>query len=269
MSNQLSSLKTPKCVFDVTLRFDDIQDCSDQINYLLNVSSSTPAISTCPGPTLADISKLPTPVPHQNESLSKTERVAVEQNTKCSHLRPIRRNKIDLHSDTDIQSQQCWLEKERMKFWNAKAQSLEISKETLGFNKTDLVGAVDISWTYRKVELLNIKISELRIQQERYRYVCYEKYVRAGDQSKTSNVNLDLSPKALKYKEDISKYIYLIEQEHKKIKDLQKVNNQDKEVSTDVIDAENRIHDYLQQLKCNSDYLLKTSVWEKRLQNFK
>ena len=49
MSNQLSSSKTPKCVFDVTLRFDDIQDCSDQINYLLNVSSSTPAISTCPG----------------------------------------------------------------------------------------------------------------------------------------------------------------------------------------------------------------------------
>ena len=148
-----------------------------------------------------------------------------------------------------------------MQFWNSKAQALEISKETLNFKKTDLIGAVDVSWAYRKVELLNIKISELEIRQERYRNVFYETYVRIGDQSKTSNLNLNFSPKAYQYKDEISKYLYFIEKEHKKIKDLQKV--QAKEVLTDVIDAENRIHDYLHQLKCNSDYLFKAlSVWE-------
>lgn len=269
MPNQISILKTSKTksVFDVSLRFDSIQD-PDQTNHNLNDSSSTPVIST--PPTLADISKSPMPIPHRNESLSETRSVGIDCNliepkTKCSHLRL---NKTDLYSDTDIQSQQSWLEKERMQFWNSKAQALEISKETLSFKKTDLIGAVDVSWAYRKVELLNIKISELEIRQERYRNVFYETYVRIGDQSKTSNLNLNFSPKAYQYKDEISKYLYFIEKEHKKIKDLQKV--QAKEVLTDVIDAENRIHDYLHQLKCNSDYLFKAlSVWEKRLDNFR
>jgi hypothetical protein len=269
MPNQISILKTSKTksVFDVSLRFDSIQD-PDQTNHNLNDSSSTPVIST--PPTFADISKSPMPIPHRNESLSETRSVGIDCNliqpkTKCSHLRL---NKTDLYSDTDIQSQQSWLEKERMQFWNSKAQALEISKETLSFKKTDLIGAVDVSWAYRKVELLNIKISELEIRQERYRNVFYETYVRIGDQSKTSNLNLNFSPKAYQYKDEISKYLYFIEKEHKKIKDLQKV--QAKEVLTDVIDAENRIHDYLHQLKCNSDYLFKAlSVWEKRLDNFR
>lgn len=157
-----------------------------------------------------------------------------------------------------------------MKFWNAKAQALQISKETLGFNKTDLVGAVDVSWTYRKVELLNIKISELELEHERYRNVFYYLYIRAGGQSKTSDTGLDLSQKVYKFKDEISKYQHLIEQEHKKIKELQNVHGKDKDVLKEVIDAENRIHDYLHELKCNSDYLFKTlSVWEKRLDTFK
>ena len=255
MSNQIKSLKTSKSVFDISVRFDD-----------------TPSIST--SQTVADISKIPMAmqVSHKNESLSETQTVAIdfsmtEPKAMVSHLR---RNKIDLYSDTDIESQHSWLEKERMKFWNAKAQALEISKETLNFNKTDLVGAVDVSWTYRKIELLNIKISELELEHERYRSVFHDLYVRAGGLSKTSDTGLDLSPKVYKYKEEISKYQYLIEQEHKKVKEFQKLRAKDKDVLTDVIDAENRIHDYLHQLKCNSDYLFKTlSVWKKRLGTFK
>ena len=148
-----------------------------------------------------------------------------------SHLRG---NKIDLYSNTDIGSQHSWLEKERMKFRNAKAQALEISKETLCFNKTDLVVANDISWTYREVEPLNIKISELELEHERYRNIFHDLYVRAGGQSRTSDTGLDLSPKVYKYIEEISKYQYLIEQEHKKIKEFQKVRTKDKDVLTDV-----------------------------------
>ena len=213
--------------------------------------------------------------------VQKTQTVAIdfsmtEPKAMVSHLR---RNKIDLYSDTDIESQHSWLEKERMKFWNAKAQALEISKETLSFNKTDLVGAVDVSWTYMKIELLNIKISELDLEHERYRNVFHDLYVRAGGLSKTSDTGLDLSPKVYKYKEEISKYQYLIEQEHKKIKEFKKLRAKDKDVLTDVIDAGNRIHNYLYQLKwlfyilvviSNSDYLFKTlSFWKKRLDTFK
>jgi hypothetical protein len=206
------------------LRFDSIQD-PDQTNHNLNDSSSTPVYISTP-PTLADISKSLMPIPHKNESLSETRRVAIDCNliepkakTKCSHLRL---NKTDLYSDTDIQSQQSWLDKERMQFWNSKAQALEISKETLSFKKTDLIGAVDVSWAYRKVELLNIKMSELEIRQERYRNVFYEMYARIGDQSKTSNLNLDFSPKAYQYKDEISKYLYFIEKEHKKLRTFKK-----------------------------------------------
>ena len=138
----------------------------------------------------------------------------------------------------------------------------------LGFNKTDLVGAVDVSWTYRKVELLNIKISELELEHERYRNVFYYLYIRAGGQSKTSDTSLDLSKKVYKFKDEISKYQHLIEQEHKKIKELQNVHSKD--VLKEVIVAENHIHDYLHEFKCNSDYLFKAlSVWEKRLDTFK
>ena len=104
--------------------------------------------------TPADISKSPMPVSYKNESLSQTETDDIEVKTKSSQFSW---NKIELYLDTNIESQQSWLEKERMKFWNVKGQALQISKEMLGFNKTDLVGADDVSWTYRKVELLNIK----------------------------------------------------------------------------------------------------------------
>ena len=99
MPNQISILKTSKTksVFDVSLRFDSIQD-PDQTNHNLNDSSSTPVIST--PPTLADISKSPMPIPHRNESLSETRSVGIDCNliepkTKCSHLRL---NKTDLYS---------------------------------------------------------------------------------------------------------------------------------------------------------------------------
>ena len=74
-----------------------------------------------------------------------------------------------------------------------------------------------------------------------------------------------------KFKDEISKYQHLIEQEHKKIKELPNVHRKDKDVLTEVINAENRIHDYyLHKLKCNSDYLFKAlSVWEKPLDIFK
>ncbi len=99
-----SYVKSDRSVFDVFLRFDNIQDWPCQTNNKLNDSSSIPAIST---PTLADISKLsPMPVSDKNESLSETKRDATDYNliqprTKCSHLR---RNRIDLYSDTEIES---------------------------------------------------------------------------------------------------------------------------------------------------------------------
>ena len=263
ITNQISSSKST--VFHVSLRFDGIHDSSD-------ASSRTTASSTPSGPIPTDVLRSPMPVPHKIESLSETKRVAIASNSligpKCPQLR---RNKIELYSDTDIQSQQCWLEKERMKFWNAKAQALEISKETQSFKKTDLVGAVDVSWAYRKVDLLNIKISELEIRQERYTNVFHEKYLRSDEQSKNSSDKLDLSPKAYQYKDEISKYLYFIERERKKIMDLQKLQGGDggAKFLSGGMDAENRIHAYLHQLKCNSDYLLKAlSVWEKRLDNF-
>ncbi len=85
MSNQIGSLKTSKkSVFDVFLRFDNIQDWPCQTNNKLNDSSSIPAISTS---TLADISKLsPMPVPDKNESLSETKRDATDYNFVSDYL---------------------------------------------------------------------------------------------------------------------------------------------------------------------------------------
>ena len=48
--------------------------------------------------------------------------------------------------------------------------------------KSNPWGIIDVSWTYRKVKLLNIKISELELEHEHYRNIFYYLYIRAGGQ---------------------------------------------------------------------------------------
>lgn len=238
-----------KPVYDLFLRLEDIQGSSHAIIYKSRYSN-TPASSE----------ELKSPTDNVSETNGSAD--VNEPDRSCP-----RKNKIDLYSTDEIQAQKCWLEKERMTFWNTKSQALQFSEETLQFKKQELVGALETSWAFRKAELLDIRISQIKIRQERYMNVFHEKYQRSC-QSKNGVNLLDPSPQVYKFQDEISKSLYFIRKEHKTVLDLQ-VARQGTELSREFLEVESRIHTHLHQLKRSSDSLYKSlSVLEKRLDNF-
>lgn len=166
-----------------------------------------------------------------------------------------RRNKIQLHTNDEIQSATCWLEKERMSFWNLKADELQRSKETIHFTKQELIGAIDTSWVFKKVDLLKLRILELDSKKNRYRDVFSEVFQRAI-QSKKSTTVLDLPQSIVKHEDEMSRMLFFIKNEHKEILRI-KADCEDRILAKRVVEKEELIHDYLHQLKRSNDSLFK------------
>lgn len=211
----------------------------------------------------------------QNSQTANTTVVTVEEkpesppsNETCSNNSSVHKPRsinIDLYTDADIESKTCWLEKEKMIFWNSKVKELQCSNETLHFKKQELIGVLETSWVFKKAELLKIRISELEVRKNRYKNVFSEQYFSSVQLKSTNFINL--SPQVSKSEEEISKLTYYIDQEHRKIlgMNLEGKTKKTRELS----EAEDQIHEYLHQLKRSSDSLYKAlSVYQKRLDSF-
>jgi hypothetical protein len=142
---------------------------------------------------------------------------------------------------------------ERMIFWNTKAESLQESSETVHFKKQKLIGVLEVSWAFKKADLLKIRIAEVKIRQERCMSVFNEKYDKFEKHVDVLHTSMQID----KHEEEVSKLLHEIHVKHERILDLCQSNiSKD---SKEITDTENEIHILLHQLKCTTDYLYKTN----------
>lgn len=188
-------------------------------------------------------------VPEETE-INKKTRV-----NKCLNPSKI---KLDIFTDEEIFGQCCWLERERRKYWNCKVNELRVSKEVANYGKTELIGVLDTAWTLKKAELLQIRASQLQVMHERLKTVYSHEYQSF---KKKSNHPLTESTKIHHNMEILSKTLFFIQNENRCLSsETSKANK---------LQAEERLHKYLFELKRVSDALFKAlSQQEKRLIKF-
>ena len=176
---------------------------------------------------------------------------------------------VALFTDEEIASQPCQLERERRRFWNSKLKQLSLSKEVDHYNKTEIVGIVDTAWTFKKAQLLQIMASELRVMQERIQTVYAERYPTII--GKTCTDPLLLSSSINKNLESVAKLTFFCQTENEKLLEIKcKTNSYSAPTRAmkDKLETEERLHNYLSDLKRASDSLFKAlAVQEKRLKN--
>lgn len=165
--------------------------------------------------------------------------------------------KLDVFLEEEIIGQCCWLERERQKYWNCKVNDLRVSKDVANYGKTELLGVIDTAWTLRKAELLQIRASQLQVMHERLKTVHYHEYQSF---KKKSNHPLTESTKIHHNMEILSKTLFFIQNENRCLSNK----------TTNRLQAEERLHKYLCELKRANDALFKAlSHQEKRLIKFK
>ena len=160
-------------------------------------------------------------------------------------------NLPSLFTEKELSNQQCWLEQARQQHWNYKVQQLRDSRQVHKYNKLEYIGIIDTDWTFRKAEILKLKASELKVTEERIRTVHAEKL--ASCRRKTSSDLLTASQNIEKNLETVSKNLFLVRSEDKK---LQKTTVAKVE-KAEQAQIEERLHQYLSDLKRACDSLFK------------
>ncbi|CAB3995968.1 Hypothetical predicted protein [Paramuricea clavata] len=256
---ELKILKS-KVVYNMSLLLEDTVDSND-------ANQKSTALHTEINLSVPDETKL------QSARLSRCRQSDTENISDVQDLGPAasagqtgnsnRKNKIDTYSRNDIETQNSWMEKEMMIFWNTKAESLQVSSETVHFKKQELIGVLEVSWAFQKADLLKIRIAKVKIRQERCMSVFNEKYDKFENHVDVLYISMQID----KHEEEVSKLLHEIHVKHERILDLRQSNiSKD---SKEITDTENEIHILLHQLKCTTDYLYKAlCVQENRLDNF-
>ena len=178
------------------------------------------------------------------------------------------KNMPSIFTEEEISEQGCWLEQARQQHWNFKVQQLSDSIQGPTYRKSELVGIIDTDWTFRKAELLKLKASELKVNEERIRAVHAERLVNLD---KSSADLLSPSPNIEKNLELVSKYTFMVQSEDNKLCELALRPGRRTEVQDrKKVQIEEQIHNFLSDLKRACDALYKAlDAQELKLQAFK
>ena len=175
-----------------------------------------------------------------------------EQNktVKKGDTPPFPNRKIVLFTDDEISNQPSWLERERRKHWNLKLHELNNSKQCTTYDNQELLGIIDTDWTFRKARLLQIRTDELQVMQDSLETVYHDQHPLTPPKTISGNY------------EEISKLLVYIENENSKLSSVTSESIRDQ--------TEERLHNYLYDLKRSSDALFKAlNSWEANLRKFK
>jgi hypothetical protein len=213
---ELEILKS-KVVYNISLLLKDTVDSADA-----NQKPTAPDTEInlpVPDETKSQSARLPRRTQSDTENISDVqdlEPAASDGKTGNNN----RKNKIDTYSRNDIETQISWMEKERMIFWNTKAESLQESSETVHFKKQELISVLEVSWAFQKADLLKIRIAKVKIQQERCMSVFEEKYDKFENHVDVLRTSMQID----KHEEEVSKLVHEIHVKHARILDLRQSN---------------------------------------------
>lgn len=161
--------------------------------------------------------------------------------------------KVELYTNEEILAQTCWLERERMAFWNIKVNEMSVSKETAKYQKTELLGVIETAWTLKKAKILQVKTAEPKVMHERLKTVYFYEWQNL---KKTSNDALTESVKIHENNELILKTLTFIRTENRRL-------------SSEISKTNRAQAEYLYELKRASDALFKSLTnQEMRLSKF-
>ena len=156
-----------------------------------------------------------------------------------------------LFTEEELSNQSCWLEQARQQHWNYKVQQLRHSRHVQMYTKSEYIGIIDTDWTFRKAEILKLKASELKVTEERIRTLHGERL--ASCLRKTSCDSLTPSQNIQKNLESVSKFLFLVRSEDKKLQ----ITSGVKVEKAEQVQIEERLHQYLSGLKRGCDSLFK------------
>ena len=174
-------------------------------------------------------SKEPTIIPDYNPEQNKTVK------KRSTPFLPS--GTMYLFTDDEISHHSCWLERERRRHWNLKANQVNNSKQYMKYGKEELLGIIDKEWTLKKAELLQIRTVELQVMQDSLETVYHDHHPPPPPKTISGN------------NEALSKLLFYIKNENTRLASITSKKLRDQ--------TEERLHNYLRDLKRTSDALFK------------
>ena len=118
-----------------------------------------------------------------------------------------RMKKLKIYTDEEINSPISEMEKKRRRFWNEKAEQVAKSQKTANLNKMAMIGIIDVAWTIRKTEFVEIEATKTLDEEKVMVRMEFKTKLKSTQKKETIPKNLDRMAAAHSAVENIDKDI--------------------------------------------------------------